>query len=134
MRIYFPIIKVGIALFAGLSLLIFFNSCVLSSSQSPKISNLTADILYVYPMQKAEVQCVASAPQGDALTYKWSSSEGTFTGTGPVVNWTAPNNYGKFHIMVIVGDSKGRTSQGTLTIEVVAHENDQQGCSTCNRR
>jgi hypothetical protein len=129
----FPI-STGIIAIIILCLFLLANSCTLSQNQSPKISSLTADTLYVYPMAKAELQCVASAPQGDAVTFKWSSTEGTFTGTGPAVRWNAPNNYGKFHIMVIVEDSKGRSSKDTITIEVVPHENDQQGCSTCNRR
>jgi hypothetical protein len=133
MKIYYSKIGIGIIAIAGLWLLLLVNSCALSYNQSPKISSLTADTLYVYPMQKAVIQCVASTPQGDPLTFKWSSTEGTITGTGPIVNWNAPNDYGKFHIMVIVEDSKGRSSQNTLTIEVVPHENDQ-GCSTCNRR
>jgi len=118
---------------AFLLILLLVNSCVLSYGQSPKISNLSAESPVLYPMQTTEIRCAASTPQGDSLIYKWSSSEGTFTGTGPVVKWNAPNNYGKFHIMVIVEDDKGRSSKDTITIEVVAHENDP-GCSTCNRR
>jgi hypothetical protein len=107
-------------------------SCTLSIDQSPKISSLKSDTLYVYPMEKAELECVASDPKGDMLTFKWSCTEGSFKGSGPVVTWIAPNNYGKFHIMVIAEDSKGYSSQKTVTIEVVA--NEQQGCSTCPKR
>jgi hypothetical protein len=117
-----------------LSILFMVNSCTFVYSQSPKISSLKADTLYVYPMGNAELQCIASAPQGDTLTFKWSATDGTFSGSGPIVTWKAPNNYGKFHIMVIVEDGTGKNSQETLTIEVVADENQQQGCSTCNRR
>jgi hypothetical protein len=116
-----------------MALCIFFltSSCTLSVDQSPKISS---DTLYVYPLEKAELECVASSPKGDALTFKWSCIEGTFKGIGPVVTWMAPNNYGKFHIMVIAEDSKGNSSQKIVTIEVVANENQQQGCSTCPGR
>ncbi len=117
-----------------LSLLLFTNSCVPALNQSPKISSLKADSLYLYPMQNTEIRCTASSPQGDSLIYKWSSTEGTFTGSGPEVKWNAPNNYGKFHIMVVVEDNKGRSTKDTVTVEVIANVTDQQGCSTCNKR
>jgi hypothetical protein len=114
--------------------LLLASGCTLSLNQPPKISGLKADTMYVYPMGNAELQCIASDPDGDTMTFKWSCTNGTFTGTGPVVTWKAPNEYGNFHIMVIVEDSKGHSSQSTLTIGVVVNDNQQEGCSSCNRR
>jgi hypothetical protein len=111
---------------------VFAPACALSINLPPKISSLKADTMYVYPTGIVEVQCSASDPESDAMTFKWSSTDGTFTGTGSAVTWRAPNAYGKFHIMVIVEDSKGSSSKETLTIEVV--ENQEQGCNTCNGR
>jgi len=110
------------------------SACTLSTNLPPKISNLKADTLYVYPTGVAELECIASDPEGDAIIFNWSCTDGTFTGNGPIVNWRAPNGYGKFHIMVVVEDSKGRSSKETLTIEVMVDEAQQQDCSTCNRR
>ena len=81
-------------------------ACTLSTNQPPRISKLKATNLYVYPTGTTELQCIASDPEGDTIDFKWSSDNGSFTGSGPVVTWKAPNEYGDSHIMVIV-DGKG---------------------------
>ena len=110
----------------------FASACTISTNQPPNISSLKADTMFVYPTGRAELQCIASDPDGDAMTFRWSCTDGAFTGSGPVVTWTAPNAYGNFHIMAIVEDSKGSSTKDTLTIGVVV--NQQQGCSTCPTR
>jgi len=107
------------------------SACTISVNQSPKISSLEADTVFVYPKGKAELQCIATDPDGDDMTFKWSCNDGTFTGTGPIVTWKAPNAYGDFHIMVIVEDSKGSSSQANLTIDVVV--NQEEPCPSCPR-
>jgi len=109
------------------------SACNISVNQSPKISSLEADTMFVYPMGKTELQCIAADPDGDDMTFKWSCNDGTFTGTGPIVTWKAPNAYGNFHIMVIVEDSKGSSSQANLTIGVVVNKNQNKGCNSCPR-
>lgn len=106
------------------------SACNLSINFPPKISELKADAFYVYPTGLVELECIASDTEGDDITFKWSCTDGTFTGNGSIVSWRAPNAYGKFHIMVIVEDSKGGSSKKTLTIESIVNEN-QQGC--CGR-
>lgn len=112
----------------------FASACIASINQPPKISSLEADTMFVYPMGKAELRCIATDPDGDTMTFKWSCTDGTFVGEGPIVTWKAPNTYGNFHIMVIVEDSKGSSSQDTITIGVVVNENQKKGCSTCPRK
>jgi len=112
----------------------FVSACTVSMNQSPKISSLEASHMYVYPMGKTELQCIAVDPDGDNINFKWSCTDGTFIGTGPIVTWKAPNAYGDFHIMVIAEDSKGSSSQANLTIGVVFNENQNQGCKSCPRR
>jgi hypothetical protein len=67
------------------------------------------------------------------MTFTWSCADGTFIGSGPIVTWQAPNAYGDFHILVIVEDGNGNSTQRTITIGVIVNENDQ-GCSTCPTR
>lgn len=124
-------IKFGIILMIAACISTLVLACSFSTNLPPKISNLKADTLYVYPTGTVDLQCMASDPDGDALNFKWSSTDGIFTGYGPAVIWKAPNAYGKFHIMVIVEDSKGGSSKETLSVEVV--ENQQEGCSTCRK-
>jgi hypothetical protein len=67
------------------------------------------------------------------MTFTWSCADGSFVGSGPIVTWNAPNAYGDFHIMVIVEDSSGKSSQATITIHAIVNTNEQ-GCSTCPTR
>ena len=127
-------IKFKIMLFILIIISPLASACTVSVNQPPKISSLEADTMFAYPMGKAELQCIATDPDGDNMTFKWSCTDGTFLGTGPIVTWKAPNAYGNFHIMVNVEDSKGSSSQGTLTIGVVVNENQKQGCSSCSRK
>jgi hypothetical protein len=127
-------VKFGIILIVLIIISALASACAMSINQPPKISSLKADPMFVYPTGRAELQCIASDPDGDTMTFRWSCTDGAFAGSGPVVTWTAPNAYGNFHIMAIVEDSKGSSTKGTLTIGVVVNENQQQGCSTCPGR
>ena len=106
--------------------------CVVSLNMPPKITELQAEHTQLYPKQSTEIKCDVSDPEDDNLTFKWSSTDGSFSGSGPIVTWTAPNKYGEFHIIVIVEDEKGNSSQSNVTINVIVNENDNTGtCKTC---
>jgi len=64
------------------------------ANQPPVISSLTPAQTQVYPSSTIEIRCDASDPDGDALTYDWASTGGAFYGTGNVVSWAAPEQYG----------------------------------------
>lgn len=110
---------------------LLYTACSSPGNKAPQISGLEASTLYVYPKGKSTINCVVSDPEGDDITFKWSSSDGEFTGSGPVVTWKAPNQYGDFHIMVIAQDTNGNSDQATVTIEVIVNENEQKSC--CGR-
>lgn len=93
------------------------------------ISSLEAQYANVYPMGSTEIRCIASAPEGDEVQLKWSSTGGTFIGDGPTVTWRAPNDYGDYHIMVVAKDNDGSSAEATTTISVVARP--YKGC--CGR-
>ena len=134
MELYFNKVRLGIILITLLIVSSLTGACATSINWSPKISSLKADKMYVYPRQSVELECTASDPDGDTITYGWSCTDGEFTGTGPTITWKAPNAYGTFHIMVIVEDDKGNSAKDNLSIGVVANKNEQQGCSTCPNR
>jgi len=121
--------RLVILLTASLVVLLLLAGCSISVNHSPKVSSINADTVLVYPKGQAELECIALDPEGDAMTFTWSCTEGTFIGSGPIVTWRAPNAYGDFHIMVVVEDSKGNSSKATITIGVVVNEN--QECQTC---
>lgn len=108
-------------------------SCNLGPAQKPHISKLEATHLYVYPQGTTEIKCIATSPTGDNLIYKWSCTDGSIIGNGPIVTWKSPNKYGNFHIMITVEDSKGASDNATITISVVANKN-QPACPSCGKK
>jgi hypothetical protein len=114
--------------FLLISILAFCTSCNPNRNKPPKISGIEASTVYVYPKGKATLNCTVTDPEGDNILFKWSCSDGTFIGSGPVITWKAPNQYGEFHIMVIAEDTSGNSDQAMLTIGVVANENQKKSC------
>jgi hypothetical protein len=67
----------------------------------------------------ATFSCTASDPDGDVLSYNWTSSRGTLLSTTTkTVGWTAPGTSGTSIITVVVQDSSGAsdTSSGTVAV------------------
>ncbi len=64
------------------------------------------------------VECVASDPDGDELSYIWSADGGNICGEGAVVTWVAPNAYGTYTITVTVTDGRGGEASKSVSIEV----------------
>jgi len=103
-------------------------TCSSSGNEPPVISGLKANNINVYPLGKSEIQCVAWDPEGDQMSFKWSCTDGSFTGSGPIVTWKAPNSYGNYYIMVIAEDQGGNSTEATLTIGVVVNQNKREPC------
>lgn len=123
---FFPLTFILVILLTGF--MAFCTSCSSNRNKPPKISGIEASNMYVYPKGKSTINCVVTDPEGDDLLFKWSCSDGTFTGSGPEVTWKAPNQYGEFHIMVIAEDTSGNSDQATLTIEVITNESQKKSC------
>jgi len=70
--------------------------------------------------KSCELKCVASDPDGYALSYAWVANGGELSGQGPAVNWTAPNNAGTFVITVMVSNTIGSMVSGNKTFSVMA--------------
>ena len=94
-------------------------------NQPPVISSLTSAQTNVYPQAIVEIRCEASDPDGDAISYEWSTTGGNFSGTGPTLSWVAPEHYGNYDVTVTVEDGKGGITQATITISVVSNQDPQ---------
>ena len=94
-------------------------------NQPPVISSLTSAQTQVYPSSIIEIECVASDPDGDAISYEWSTTGGKFSGAGPVVSWVAPEHLGNYDITVTIKDGKGGITQGTITLSVVQNRDPE---------
>jgi len=95
--------------------LLLASSC---DSQRPVITNLEAQAEWIAPLGSLQVTCNASDPDGDELSYEWSTTGGNITGTGSQVIWTAPEEVGMYDITVVVEDSQGR--KDTTSIALIA--------------
>jgi hypothetical protein len=87
-------------------------------NHSPTITGLIADADWVSPSGSLQVKCDAEDPDGDELGYEWSTSGGDISGTGAVVNWTAPEGVGLYDIQVVVTDDYGAEDTRSLAISV----------------
>ena len=70
------------------------------------------------PGTEDQVACLASDPDGDELTYRWTADNGTIRGEGDKITWVAPDKMGKYNITVTVTDSKGLETSVTKEVRV----------------
>jgi len=96
-----------------------------TGNQPPIISSLTPAQTQVYPSGTVEIQCNASDPNGDKLNFTWAATGGKFSGAGEIITWQAPEQYGTYTITVTADDSKGASTQSSVTISVGANQNPQ---------
>ena len=96
----------------------------------PEISDLILERMQVLPSTSVspsiiEVRCVASDPDGDAISYEWSTTGGKFTGSGGTVSWVAPENLGNYEVKVTVKDGRGGSAVASVTISVVPNRDPE---------
>jgi len=107
-----------------LVLLLFAGACLpaagsAAAKQNLVISSLEAEYPMLYPLQHTKINCVASGAGDGEIEYTWACSSGSLSGEGATVTWTAPAEYGDYHVMVVVKDSRGNSTDGTVTVSVV---------------
>ncbi|MBU0528272.1 T9SS type A sorting domain-containing protein [bacterium] len=90
----------------------------------PRIKSLASDEQVVVSNDFSNIYCTAIDKYNESLTYEWSASGGSFTGTEAVINWQAPLSPGTFTIICNVSDDQGGTASDTLSIEVVEYINN----------
>jgi hypothetical protein len=95
-------------------------SCTLSvqANRRPVVSSVTAEPAKLQRGETSTVTCLASDPDDDTLTYAWSATGGTITGTGNIVTWKAPSVVGEFVVSVSVKDDKGGITESSCRIVV----------------
>ena len=90
------------------------------TNNAPQVSSVTCSPPNVSKGGSTTVVCEASDADGDTLSYDWTATTGTFTGSGSTVTWMAPNEDGTYTIRVTVTDGKGGSVEGTCGIVVAA--------------
>jgi len=87
----------------------------------PTITGLIADADWVSPSSGLQVKCDAEDPDGDEISYEWTASGGDVSGSGALVNWTAPGAVGMYDIQVVVTDVYGAEDMLSLTVSVASY-------------
>ena len=80
------------------------------SNNAPVINNLTASPTSVQKGGTSTLTCNATDADNDTLFYTWQNTDGTISGTGPSITWTAPNTNGNYVILVTVTDGQDSDS------------------------
>ena len=88
------------------------------TNTAPTIAGLIADADWTTPAGSLQVMCTASDPDGDEMTYEWAATAGDISGTGAVVNWTAPQEVGTYDITVVVRDGHGWEDTRSVSVSV----------------
>lgn len=84
----------------------------------PVIESLATEYHKVRKAATSTIECTASDPDEDELSYNWSADGGNVSGEGPIVTWVAPNAYGIYAITVTVTDGRGGEASEDISIQV----------------
>jgi hypothetical protein len=90
-------------------------------NQSPVVKSLTANPASVKQDEITELRCDVTDPDGDPLTFAWSSNGGVFSDSTNKqfwTNWRAPKQDGTFNLTVTVSDGRGGTATKTITLVI----------------
>jgi hypothetical protein len=88
------------------------------ANRPPTINSLVANADWTTPSGNLKVTCNATDPDGDELSYEWTTTGGDISGTGAVVNWTAPPEVGIYNVTVVVRDGHGREDTRFVSLSV----------------
>lgn len=91
------------------------------ANQSPVIVSMEAQCEEIAPREQCAINCVARDPDGNALSYNWSASQGQVVGDGASIQWRAPEAEGLFRIGVEVSDKDGGLAADSVMISVRAN-------------
>jgi len=88
------------------------------ANHPPVIGSLTAERTAIVEAGSTSIECVASDPDGDELTYEWTATGGEISGQGSTITWEAPNSCADYVVTITVTDGRGGEASEELGIEV----------------
>jgi len=88
-------------------------------NHSPIISGITVNPYSVDINQSTVITCIATDQDSDQLTYSWTKTGGTISGSGSAIIWTAPSTAGTYAITCTVFDGE---LTDTLSFTIVVTE------------
>jgi hypothetical protein len=93
-------------------------AAVAEINQAPVLDAIVKSAAFVAPGGTVALSAPATDPNGDPLTFAWTSSGGTLAPDGNSADWTAPLAEGIYQVTVTVTDDGGLTAQVSTTILV----------------
>ena len=81
----------------------------------PRIKSFASDMQTVVLNDSVKIYCTAVDNDSDPLSYQWSVTGGSFSGTGSVINWLAPSSPGTYTITCNVYDDQGGTKTDSIS-------------------
>ncbi len=100
---------------------------VITINQPPLIARFIAKPRKLDLGATSNITCVASDADADTLSYTWTASQGTITGTGSAVQWTAPASAGNYFVHCLVDDGHGGQAIDSIGLEVRDFSQQQSG-------
>ena len=90
-------------------------------NRAPEILSITAATDRIEPFSICELECDATDPDGDPLTYTWSVSAGEVYGSGPRIEWGSPVAEGLYRVSVTVDDGRDGVAEYSTSLRVKAN-------------
>ncbi len=87
-------------------------------NRPPEIMTVTASTDRIEPFSICDLECQATDPDGDVLTYVWSASSGDIYGNGASVKWGSPVSEGLYRVSVVVEDVSGGRAEHSVSLRV----------------
>ncbi len=123
---------IGLACVGVVAAIVALNSDALAvgpgasaSNSAPVILSVTPSTERLEPLDHCRLVCDAADGDGDALTYTWTTSQGTITGQGASVDWAAPDAEGLFRVSVTAEDGKGTVAESSISLRVQYNNSPQ---------
>jgi len=92
-------------------------------NHAPVVNSITANPTTVNPSGTVTITVnAADEDTGDVLTYVYSCTGGTISGTGNTVTWTAPYTTGSYTVSVYVNDGTANSNSKSVTVIVTTSE------------
>lgn len=85
---------------------------------APEIKAINAAKLKIEPDSEGKFWCDAHDPNGDKLSYQWSTTKGQFTDNDSVTFWQAPSVEGLYQISCQISDGRGASDRDSILVAV----------------
>lgn len=93
-------------------------SVVNSINIPPVILGFAASPRKLSPGENSVIKCAATDSDNDHLTFSWTSTAGSISGSDSVITWTAPNIQGTFYVVCTIDDGNGGVVKDSISLEV----------------